>query len=54
MNTPDRNSLYVLICSLTGAAFSILAVWDFTAAATLPLAWSLKALTPGPVGSRDP
>ena len=33
MNTPDRNSLCVLICSLTGAAFSILAVWYFTAAA---------------------
>ena len=33
MNTTDRNSLYVLICSLAGTLISLPAVWYFTAAA---------------------
>ena len=34
MNTTDRNSLYVLICSLAGTLISLPAVWYFTAAHT--------------------
>jgi hypothetical protein len=33
MNTTDRNSLYVLVCSLAGTLISLPAVWYFTAAA---------------------
>jgi hypothetical protein len=36
MNTTDRNSLYVLICSLAGTLISLPAVWYFTAAAYAP------------------
>ena len=32
----DRNSLYVLICSLAGTLISLPAVWYFTAAAYAP------------------
>ena len=33
MTHTDRNSLYVLICSLAGTLISLPAVWYFTAAA---------------------
>jgi hypothetical protein len=33
MTNPDTNSLYVLICSLTGTLISLPAVWYFAAVA---------------------